>query len=153
MQKLFVMVGLPLSGKTTYSEYLRRITCATIVNPDTVRLAIHGNQYIQTAEPFVWATTETMVRTLLMSDHSVILDAVNNTKERRSVWVRMAKEFDLTAKFCVMQTTYEDCLRRNTDLNRLDPSIITKMYEKYQRVTEDEGQVIISTGVPSHIGD
>jgi len=141
VKELAIMVGLPLSGKSTFVKNLQNDFGYVIINPDTVRLALHGHQCIQNAEPFVWASVDLMVRTLLISSHKVVLDATNTTKFTRSRWVKMAKEFDLTLTIFEMSTPYDVVKQRNVILQRLDYSIIERMFNQYQKPDETEGLV------------
>ena len=92
MNKLILTVGLPQSGKSTWAMKQG----LPIVNPDSIRLAIHGKPFIGSAEPFVWAVAKTMVRSLFLAGHkTVILDATNVTRKRRDEWKskNWAREF------------------------------------------------------------
>lgn len=81
---LICLVGLPRSGKSTWAKS----QAWPIVNPDAVRLAIHGQRFITEAEPFVWATVRAMVKALFLAGHNiVILDATNTTRKRRDEWL------------------------------------------------------------------
>lgn len=81
MNTLLMTVGLPRSGKSTWA---RKQFGVPIVNPDSIRLAMHGHQFIKSAEPFVWATASTMVEALFLAGHpTVILDATNVTRATR----------------------------------------------------------------------
>ena len=80
---LTLTVGLPKSGKSTWA----REQGVPIVNPDAIRLALHGNRFIGKAEPFVWAIAHVMVHALFLAGHKhVILDATNTTRKRRDEW-------------------------------------------------------------------
>lgn len=100
---LICTVGFPRSGKTTWA----REQGFPIVNPDSIRLALHGQRFIGLAEPFVWAIAKTMVRALFLAGHTrVILDATNTTKARRdewksSSWETRFKTIDVCANVCV----------------------------------------------------
>ncbi len=105
MNTLIATVGLPRSGKTTWA----RAQARPIVNPDSIRLAIHGQRFVAMAEPWVWATAKTMVRALFLAGHDVvILDATNLTNKRREDW--LSKEWQTL--FHVLDTPKEECLRR-----------------------------------------
>ncbi len=83
MKTLILTVGLPQSGKSTWA----RQQGLPIVNPDSIRLALHGKPFIGLAEPFVWAIAKVMVRSLFIAGHDdVIVDATNTTRARRDDW-------------------------------------------------------------------
>ena len=100
---LICTVGLPRSGKTTWAKS----QAYPMVNPDSIRLAIHGQRFIDKAEPFVWATAKAMVRALFIAGHkTVIVDATNNTKKRRAdwfddSWATFFKVIDTPAATCI----------------------------------------------------
>ncbi len=52
---LIATVGLPRSGKTTWALNYAQSSLAPIVNPEAVRLAIHGQRYAAVAERYVWS--------------------------------------------------------------------------------------------------
>jgi predicted kinase len=84
---LLGMVGLPRSGKSTRAKALAGRYGAPMVNPDSIRLALHGRDYFGAAEPMVWAVAKTMARSLFIAGHKlVILDATNVTRQRRDEW-------------------------------------------------------------------
>jgi predicted kinase len=102
---LILTVGLPRSGKSTWA----RTQGVPIVNPDAIRLALHGQRYAAVAEPFVWAVTKTMVRALFGAGHeTVILDATNTTHKRRDEW----QSSEWTVAYHVFDTPKDVCLAR-----------------------------------------
>lgn len=107
MSQLIVTVGLPRSGKSTWA----RAQDHPIVNPDSIRLALHGQRFLPEAEPFVWAIARCMVRALFLAGHeTVILDACNTTKERRDEW--LAHDGAWIRVFKAFPTPAEECIRR-----------------------------------------
>lgn len=129
---LIATVGLPRSGKTTWA-----ISQAwPIVNPDSVRLAIHGQRYIGQAEPFVWATVKAMVRALFLAGHKiVILDATNTTRRRRDEW----QSDEWATYFKVIHTSKEVCLERATQEGDTEIiPVIERMAEQFEPLGEDE---------------
>ena len=105
MNKLILTVGLPRSGKTTWA--LKQ--GYPIVNPDGIRLALHGKPFISSAEPFVWAIAKCMVRALFNAGHeTIILDATNTTTKRRDEWINDDWELDIY----VIPTPKSVCLER-----------------------------------------
>ncbi|KKL96513.1 hypothetical protein LCGC14_1843740 [marine sediment metagenome] len=125
MNRLILTVGLPLSGKTTWALEQGW----PIVNPDSIRLALHGMPYKQVAEPFVWAIAKCMVRALFLAGHGVvILDATNVTKKRRDDWE--SDHWQREAR--VFRATKEECLQRAAAIGRDDLfSMIERMAEAW----------------------
>ncbi len=81
---LICTVGLPRSGKTTWAQHQHY----PIVNPDSIRLELHGKRYDPEQEPRVWEIAKIMVGSLFRAGHRyVILDATNVTAKRRAFWI------------------------------------------------------------------
>lgn len=129
---LIMTVGLPRSGKSTWANS----EIYPIVNPDAIRLALHGQRFVKESEPMVWALARYMVEALFIAGHNiVILDATNTTKTRRSEWIsRKWKRV-----FEIIPTTAETCIERanNAEDFYIIP-IIEKMRDQYEEVTQDE---------------
>lgn len=140
MPTLLMTVGLPQSGKSTYA----RMQECPIVNPDSIRLALHGKPFISEAEQFVWAIAKCMVNALFLAGHeTVVLDATNTTRKRRdewksSKWTREYFEFERDSVLC-KQRAASTC-RDPEHLVGL-VAAIDRMNEQYEPVTEDEGMV------------
>ena len=132
---LILMVGLPRSGKTTAANGLVEGQGAVIVNSDLIRKAIHGEAFIPTAEPFVWAIARVMVQALFLAGHTVvILDATNNTKARRDAWKgpwkRMYHTVDTSKKVCIQRAV--------TEGDEEIVPVIERMAEAFEPVEPDE---------------
>lgn len=129
---LKVMVGLPRSGKSTVAAYMGDPT----VNPDAIRLALHGQAFVPDAEAMVWVMTEYMIRALFLAGHDrVILDATNITRERRDKF--RSKKW--TRWFYELSTDNETCCQRAIMSGKdfLLP-IINDMDVKREAITTDE---------------
>ena len=116
-------VGLPRSGKTTWA----RLQGHPIVNPDSIRLALHGQRFYGPAEPLVWATAHLMVDALFKAGHeTVILDACNVSAKRRDEWKSHAPEMQ------VFNTGPVTCLERALALNDQEIfPVIERMAEEW----------------------
>lgn len=148
MKTLIMTVGLPRSGKSTFAADNRNIPC---VNADSIRLALHGQPFIGLAEPFVWAIAKTMVRSLFIAGHDVvILDATNITRKRRdewksSAWLRFFIELVRSEDDCIQQA-YEDGYGEQHGL--IDA--IRRMAEEYEPLTSEE--IDESVCASNHVG-
>lgn len=106
MKTLIMTVGLPRSGKSFWAHNHSQ---NPIVNPDSIRLSLHGQPFIKEAEGFVWATARVMVASLFRAGHdTIILDATNYTIARRTAW----KSDDWTRRYQVFDTKVETCVMR-----------------------------------------
>jgi predicted kinase len=102
---LILTIGLPRSGKSTYAKS----TEYPIVNPDSIRLAIHGKTFDQAYERQVWSVAHIMVNSLFLAGHKiVILDATNVTVKRRNEW--LSDQYDI--KYKIFNTPKDECIKR-----------------------------------------
>lgn len=107
-KELLLTVGLPRSGKTTWAMEQG----VPVVNPDSIRLALHGQRFLQSAESIVWAHAYLMARALLISGHDrVIVDATNVTRGRRNQWIMQVGDL-AEVRFVVFDTSPDECKRR-----------------------------------------
>lgn len=130
MKKIILTVGLPRSGKSTWAKKQG----FPIVNPDSIRLALHGKRFEPLAEDFVWATAYVMARSLILAGHdTIIVDATNNTKKRRETWIN--KFNDCEIKFKLIDTSKEICIRRAMQENDVVIiPIIEKMANEFEPI-------------------
>lgn len=104
-KKLIMMMGLPRSGKSTAAKEYN----VPIVNPDSIRLALHGQAWVAESEPVVWLIAEYMVRALFLAGHdTVVLDATNTTNLRRDAW----KSPRWIRMLHIVETSIETCMER-----------------------------------------
>jgi len=131
MNRLLLMMGLPRSGKSTIAKKLD----FPIVNPDAIRLALHGEPFIPEAEPMVWAVAQYMVRALFIAGHTtVIIDATNTTVKRRAMWISKMWE----TMYFPVDTAKEECLLRARESNRFDlVEVIDRMFQQFEPVDEE----------------
>ncbi len=100
---LIVTVGLPRSGKSSWARGQQY----PIVNPDAIRLELHGQRFLARAEPWVWATAHAMVGSLFRAGNPIVIfDATNVTRHRRKEWQSDAwtvffKSFDTPKETCI----------------------------------------------------
>lgn len=127
---LILMVGLPRSGKSTWAKRQG----FPIVNRDAIRLALHGQTYIQEAESIITPIEEYMVKALFLAGHeTVIVDATHTTENRRQRWVKLGYNVRLK----IMDTEMWTCMQRAKDNKREDLiPVIERMGEKIEYESE-----------------
>lgn len=110
---LILTVGLPRSGKSTWALG----TGLSIVNRDAIRLALHGQAYIQAAEDMVTAIELYMVKALFIAGHDfVIIDAMNLKGVYRERWAD--GPWDIKVK--TFQVRPDICIKRAKEDGRED---------------------------------
>jgi predicted kinase len=95
MSKLFLMVGLVGSGKSTWSERkVGRSNNTVIINRDKIRDMIHGGNYRYTKEieDTVKKASNWMLSMYLRSGYDVILDETSLTYRQRNSVTNIAKK-------------------------------------------------------------
>jgi predicted kinase len=115
MKKLILLAGLPRSGKSTYAKGLIDGCGAVIVNPDSIRLAIHGQPFIAEAESFVWAVAYAMTEALFIAGHDVVVvDATNTNEKARKPWYDrfQEKRTNISVELVVIGTSKGECMAR-----------------------------------------
>jgi len=109
---LLCTMGLPRSGKSTWARAFCGRHGVPLVSADAVRLAIHGQRYIDVAEPLVHATVGAMVRALFHGGHrTVLLDECLISLRRREAWGSRANPLWQPA-WVVFETSRVECIRR-----------------------------------------
>jgi predicted kinase len=138
LKTLLCTVGLPRSGKTTWARAFSQQHACPIVNPDSIRLAMHGQRFAPQAERFVWATAHAMVGALFLAGHDhVIVDATNTTRKRRDEW--MSKEW--RTAFVVIAADEATCIERAAGDEEIIP-VIRRMASQWEPLGPDENAVI-----------
>ena len=109
MAKLIMLVGIPGSGKTTYSKDLSKEYQAEVISTDKVR-----QTYVGIAESEVFPTVYKLCAEELKKGHNVILDATHITPKVRKRTFDALDQFDVEyEKIAVyVDTPVEECIRR-----------------------------------------
>lgn len=119
---LILTVGLPRSGKTTWAL----TQGSPVVNRDAIRLALHGQAYVQDREEEVSRIEDLMVKSLFLAGHDmVIVDACHITQKRQDRWTGREEWIVFIKMFPVGK---EECSRRAIESGREDLiSVIERM--------------------------
>lgn len=129
MNKLFMLVGLPASGKTTCGKRLAESEDALIVSSDEVRKELLGNENDQTNNEDVFKEVENRIIKEL-KERNVIYDATNISFKRRMNFLQRIKNVEKIA--IIIATPYDECIERNNKRERKVPEdVIKRMYYNF----------------------
>lgn len=133
---VYVMIGLPGSGKSTYAMNLQDRTGAEWYNSDSVRELLYGNASIQGDPKEVFGTLYHNAKDDISIGCPVIIDSTNVSKRDRAKLMNTFRHYNCRFIGIVMNTPIEECKLRE----RIVPdSVIDRMAARYVEPTYDEG--------------
>lgn len=157
--KLYFMIGLPRSGKSTLANRWIKEKCLYILNGkiqldysgvehpvprivvcgDYIRLALTGNRYNSLTEDYVSAIKYTMIRALMLQGYDVLVDGTHTTKNS----ILKLLSIDKNAELLYVETTPEECKNRaiKTGQDDLIP-VINRMYNNMQQILPNRDAAI-----------
>lgn len=150
MKTLYMMKGLPASGKTTCAkEMLKEFGYgnAKRVNKDELRLMLDDSHHSSQNEKFVLGVRDFIINQALVKGKHVIVDDTNLSPDHEKCFRKITKAHE--AAFQVVDFTTvspEECIKR--DLIRpvsVGKDVILDMYEKYLK---PKSQEYLERGLP-----
>ena len=141
---LYITVGLPGSGKTTYSKKFVAENDVEYLSSDELRVVFGKNQEDQTVTPIVFGHIKKKVDEFLKDGKNVLVDATSvNRKERRD-YINTAKKYGVKTVVFVFKMDRQGLINRNiqrgTQGGRVVPDwVIDKMLLKFEEPLESEG--------------
>ena len=138
MPRMYVMVALPRSGKSTYVE--KHLADIPRVSADQLRLLIHGRRYLAEKEHLVWWVRGIMLRALMQQELDVVIDQTNTTRARRKELIRLAEEYGYTTVAVILERDIGTCKERAVRTGQEDLIPVIEEYaQAYEPVSESEG--------------
>ena len=113
MATVYMMIGIPGSGKSTYvGEKLER-AFTRIISPDEIRKELYGDISIQGDGEKVFKIVDERLRYCAIHEINVIYDATNTTKHRPKTVLKL-REMGFDKVIGVyMNTPFGVCVERN----------------------------------------
>lgn len=140
MPTLYMLIGLPGSGKSFYAKSLREETGAIIHSSDAIREELLGSEEDQSESPKVFALLHCRVKKDLSDGRDVIYDATNINSKRRRAFLQELIKYNCKKIAIFIATPYEKCLERNNTRNRKVPEqVIKRMYMSFNVPCIQEG--------------
>lgn len=139
MNKLIMLIGLPASGKSTWSsKYLECHENTELVSSDFIREEVFGDVNDQKHNGEVFNIVHKRVVSAIKDGKDVILDATNLSRKRRIGFLKSIP--DCLAEAIVFAIPFELCCERNAARERVVPqSAMERMYRSFQPPHYAEG--------------
>jgi len=135
---VYMTVGLPASGKSSWVKKNAEKLEATVLSSDRIREAWYGSEEIQGDSQKIFDHIYKKTKELLKEGKNVIIDATNISQKRRLQFVREFNEFNKVAVY--FNTDYFTCIKRNSERGRtVGHHVILRMYHNLQVPTYVEG--------------
>lgn len=135
MANLYIMVGLPGSGKTTIAYEIKenqRGFKGYVVSTDKIREEITGSETSQDKNTEVFETAYKRLKFGLENGFDMIFDATNINYKRRIDVINKFKKYADEIVCCFVYAPYEECLERNKNRERQVPKdVIKRMYMNF----------------------
>ena len=144
--KLFVLVGLSGSGKSTFAQELAKEENTVIVSSDAIREEILNNYEDQGHNAEVFNIFHERIRKALKNKQNVIADATNITMKSRRIILTNVRSFDVEKICYVLPKAFEDCIADNKNcLHPVPIGILNKQLREFQIPFKKEGwdQIIV----------
>ena len=139
---LFVMCGLPASGKSTEAARIAERADALVFSSDDIRAELYGDPNIQGDPVKVFGLLNKRVVDALKSGRNVVYDATNlNAKKRRGLLRFFRTAGCVFDSQCVLVLCpYEQCLKRDAARERhVGEEVLHRMLLNFQPPFYNEG--------------
>lgn len=140
MAILYMAVGLPASGKSTWAKNKKDELNFIIHSSDKLREELYGDVNDTTHNTEIFIELHKRIKSDLKANQSVYYDSTALNSKRRIAFLKELKHISCK-KVCVLFCTpYELCLERNSKRDRVVPEyVMQKMYKNFQVPFMEEG--------------
>ena len=126
------MVGIPASGKSSYSRQLASTSNAKIISTDLIREKIYGDASYQGNWSEIENELYKLMKKYLKKNISFIIDATNTKKEYRESLLKFSDSIDWVCYW--LDTDLQECKERNLERFRtVSNDVIDRMYAQLKK--------------------
>lgn len=144
MKTVRMLIGLPRSGKSTYTEEMKN--GAVVLSADRLRLLLYGQRFYRGGEAVMWSFHDIVYKLMLEQGIDIIIDETNVMASRRKYYIDLAKEYGYTINGIWFKTSVEECCQRAINTNQQDLiPVIHQMNGKFVTPEIEEGFGYIET--------
>lgn len=141
MKTLIMCTAIPASGKSTWAQiYAKEHKDVFIVSSDGIRFELTGNYLDRSKQDQVWKVFSERIHEYgKVEGCTVILDALNDTNELRTKYVKENPEFDKYVLVTFPGVT-ERSIKYNSeriDDKRVPDDVMVNLIKKFEQPTEE----------------
>ena len=142
--RLFIMCGLPASGKSTFAQQFIKNNDIRYVSRDEIRFSmVKENEKYFSREKEVFRKFAGTVAQTLIDGFDVIADATHLNRISRDKLIRAIDQYttEYTITYIVLETSLETCMTRNAlreGRARVPDSVMKSMAENWEDITNSE---------------
>jgi predicted kinase len=145
---LYITVGLPGSGKSTYVKNFIKDKDIEYLSSDSLRAVYGKSEEDQTVTPLVFGHIKRKVDELLKDGKNVLVDATSVNRKERSDYINTAKKYGAKVVAIVFKMDRQGLIDRNKKRGeqggRVVPDfVIDKMLAKFEEPSYIEGIDVI----------
>jgi len=144
MNTLYITVGLPGSGKSTYAKEFIKGKEIEYLSSDSLRAVYGKSEEDQTVTPLVFGHIKRKVDEFLKDGKNVLVDATSVNRKERSDYINTAKKYGAKVVAIVFKMDRQGLIDRNKKRGeqggRVVPDwVIDKMLAKFEEPSYSEG--------------
>lgn len=148
MNTLYITVGLPGSGKSTYVKNFIKDKDIEYLSSDSLRAVYGKSEEDQTVTPLVFGHIKKTVDEFLKDGKNVLVDATSVNRKERSDYINTAKKYGAKVVAIVFKMDRQGLIDRNKKRGeqggRVVPDfVIDKMLNKFEEPSYSEGIDVI----------
>jgi predicted kinase len=145
---LYIMVGLPGSGKSTYAKNFIKDKDIEYLSSDSLRAVYGKDETDQSVTSIVFGHIKRKVDESLKDGKNVLVDATSVNRKERSDYINTAKKYGAKVVAIVFKMDRQGLIERNKKRGeqggRVVPDfVINKMLAKFEEPSYDEGIDVI----------
>lgn len=138
--KLYVLVGAPGSGKSTYANKNLKNDNTIILSSDELRQELLGDVNNQENNRLVFTELFKRMRKALFAGKDVVIDATNINKAVRFNILKRVKGLNILRIALVFKTDIQTCYAYDASRTRtVGKQVIDKFFKLYEEPTIEEG--------------